>query len=266
MINHSLPHKLQELQSLISMLHEQLENAPDGSLRLSTKDKHHRYYHYLPATSEHPSATSHYIPKSQVSFANMLAQKDYDKHLYQTANEQLSVIQQFLNHYDPQALETIYRDLHPVRQAMIDPRFTPHDRFIAQWSATEFEGLGFSNSMPEIYSERGERVRSKSVKILADYFYRHDIPYRYEYPITLTGYGIVYPDFTLLNTRTLEEFHWEHLGMMDDPDYCTKALLKVNRYTGCGIIPGKQLILTYESRSCPLNTRVVEQLVQQFLL
>lgn len=51
-----------------------------------------------------------------------------------------------------------------------------------------------------------ERVRSKSEKILADYFYRRKIPYKYECPLTLKGVGTVYPDFTFLSPKTKKKF------------------------------------------------------------
>ena len=50
----------------------------------------------------------------------------------------------------------------------------------------------------EIYTERGERVRSKSEKIIADKLFLQNIPYHYERPIYLKGFGMVYPDFCCL--------------------------------------------------------------------
>lgn len=47
-----------------------------------------------------------------------------------------------------------------------------------------------------ILTDRGERVRSKTEKIMADYFYRKGIEYKYEQPIYLKGLGTVYPDFS----------------------------------------------------------------------
>ena len=66
-----------------------------------------------------------------------------------------------------------------------------------------------------ILTAKGERVRSKSEKILADYFYSRKIPYHYEKPLHLRGYGIVYPDFTLLSRKTRREVYWEHEGLVE---------------------------------------------------
>ena len=66
-----------------------------------------------------------------------------------------------------------------------------------------------------------------------------NIPYKYEAPIQLKGYGTVYPDFTLLNVRTREIYYWEHLGMMDNQEYIQKTFVKINTFVINGIFPGK---------------------------
>ena len=52
---------------------------------------------------------------------------------------------------------------------------------------------------------------------------------------------------------------------MDDPDYCHKALEKLNDYALAGYLPGKNLLVTQESASVPLDTRVVSAIIQQYL-
>ena len=119
--------------------------------------------------------------------------------------------------------------------------------------------------MPVILTEKGERVRSKSEKILADFFYRNNISYKYEKPLNLSGYGIVYPDFTFLSRKLRKEIYWEHEGMMDKPEYAIKAVKKLNSYQMNGILPGERLILTFETEQDVLNTRIVSELADKYL-
>jgi len=79
---------------------------------------------------------------------------------------------------------------------------------------------------PELYTAKGERVRSKSEIIIADSLMRAGVPYRYEFPIILNGYGKIYPDFTVLNVGLRKELYWEHLGMMDDSEIFIGGLLQ----------------------------------------
>ena len=119
---------------------------------------------------------------------------------------------------------------------------------------------------PIILTEKGERVRSKSEKILADYFYRNGMEYKYECPLYLNGVGTVYPDFTFLSPQTGEQIYWEHNGMVDDPKYSRKMVRKIQEYEKNGIFPGERLILTYETEQTVLNTQKIEQLVNRYLL
>ncbi len=114
--------------------------------------------------------------------------------------------------------------------------------------------------------EHKERVRSKSEKIMADYFYRNGIEYKYECPIYLKGMGMVYPDFTFLSKKTGKEIYWEHNGMVDEPSYARNMVRKIDAYENIGIFIGERLILTYETEQSVLNTGKIEQMVQKYLV
>ena len=52
------------------------------------------------------------------------------------------------------------------------------------------------------YTKKGEYVRSKSEKILADMFYDLNIPYEYECQLILRNGYEYYPDFTFISPYT----------------------------------------------------------------
>ena len=116
-----------------------------------------------------------------------------------------------------------------------------------------------------ILTEKGEQVRSKSEKILADYFYRKNILYKYEKPLYLRGYGMVYPDFTFLSSKTGQEIYWEHEGMMDKPEYARSAIRKIESYQKNGIYIGEKLILTFETEQNILNQNIIASLADKYL-
>ena len=109
-------------------------------------------------------------------------------------------------------------------------------------------------------------MRSKSEKILADYFFHNGIPYKYECPLPLRGFGTVHPDFTFLSRRTRQEIYWEHDGRMDDPVYAQNAVRKIQAYEENDIYPGERLILTFETERNVLDTRMVGKLAERYLL
>ena len=62
---------------------------------------------------------------------------------------------------------------------------------------------------------------------------------------------------------TREEIYHEHLGMMDEEDYLNHNLAKIEEYRKNGIFIGKNLILTFESASCPLNIGDIRKSVKE---
>ena len=156
--------------------------------------------------------------------------------------------------------------LHTQRQLLVTPIEPIWEKELARWYDSEYHGKEFYEGTAEIVTEKGERVRSKSEKILADYFYRNNILYQYEKPLYLKGYGTIYPDFTFLSKKTRKEIYWEHEGMMDKPEYAKSAVKKIESYQRNGIHLGERLIFTFETELTVLNSQIVEELVERYLV
>ena len=88
----------------------------------------------------------------------------------------------------------------------------------------------------------------------------HVVPFRYEAELLLEGYTF-YPDFTICHPETGQILYWEHLGMIEQRIYREKAFAKLGVYIANGIVPGKNLILTFESAKEPLDMEWVEELI-----
>ena len=248
------------LENLIKEGKSRLEHAPEGRLRLSKSHNHVQYYR---CTEEKKSGN--YIPKENLKLAQQLAQKSYDEKILHLAETRLSQIRRIVKNYTDDELEKIYLNEHIERQKLIIPMEPTWEQKVHEWKAKEYKGKDFQEGTPIILTEKGERVRSKSEKIMADYFFRNGIEYKYECPLYLKGVGIVYPDFTFLSRKTGEEIYWEHNGRVDDPVYARSMVRKINSYENNGIYPGERLILTYETEQTVLNTGKIEQLVKKYL-
>ena len=97
---------------------------------------------------------------------------------------------------------------------------------------------------------------------IADALDRAGIPYRYEFPASIKGWGTLYPDFTCLDVRTRKEIIWEHFGLKGDTDYTENALQKIAHYAASGYILGKNLIATFESGTTPLSAKQVQAYIK----
>ena len=248
------------LEEIFKTVKNRLEHSPEGHLRLS---KSHNQIQYYCCTEEKKSGN--YIPKQDILLAKQLAQKSYDEKILKLAEKRIKQIEKLVKDYSDDELEQIYLKEHATRQKLIEPVEPTWEQKLNEWKAKEYKGKDFQEGLPVILTEKGERVRSKSEKIMADYFYRNGIEYKYECPLYLKGTGMVYPDFTFLSRKTGEEMYWEHNGRVDDPKYARRMVNKINAYEYNGIFAGERLILTFETEQTILNTKKIEQLVKKYL-
>lgn len=230
-----------------------LKSAPEGTLRICRHGNKTQYYH----REDPKDCNGVYIKEKEMTLAQKLAQKDYDKKVLSSVEKELAAIHKYVSAYPKESAEQVFEKLHKERQKLIMPIQESDEEFVCNWEAVEYQGKDFYGDTPEFYTAKGERVRSKSEVIIADVLAREGIPYRYEYPIYISGLGTIYPDFTLLNIRTRKEILWEHFGMMDEPEYAEKAIQKLMLYEQNAICVGENLILTYETRKNPLNQKTI---------
>lgn len=257
-----LTKQLQRYETIAAATAKRLQDGPEGSLYISTS---HNLPQFFLSSSIDGKRTHTYLPKSEQNLIQRLAQKDYDEKLYKLVRKRINQIKFLAADFENDEIDYLFSHMHPERQKLVCPAEETFAQKLRMWQEEVFPSKGFQENMPLILTDRGERVRSKSEKILADYFYRHNIPYHYEKPLSLKSFGTIYPDFTFLSPRTGAEIYWEHLGMMDDPVYSEKAVRKILTYQKSGIFPGEQLILTFESSSTILNTEQIKDMVERYL-
>lgn len=233
------------------------KNRQEGYLQVSRSNGSIQYY----VRSKGEKGNGIYLPKSQRNIAEEIAQRDYDRQVIRCANQWQQWVKRTMQTMPKHQLAEFY-DKSQGRKPLIKPYEISNQEYATQWENQIYQGKAFAPDAPEIYTERGERVRSKSEKMIADKLYMLGISYRYEYPVYLKGFGTVYPDFLLLNTTTRRETILEHFGMMDHPDYANKATRKINHYAQNGFVLGKNFLATFETSDTPMDLRVLEKMVK----
>ena len=258
-LKHILLQEQKYLENIVEKAKAGLSGTPEGHLRISKDKNRIRYYH---CTEDNSGI---YIPKSDILLPKKLAQKTYNLSVIKKAEARLKQIKKITKDYSDDEIEELFTSLHVDRQALVEPVEPTWEQLLDAWHTEEYQGKVFQEGTAVILTEKGERVRSKSEKILADFFYRRNILYKYEKPLYLSGYGTVYPDFTFLSKKTGKEIYWEHEGMMDKPEYAKAAIRKIESYQKNDIFPGDRLILTFETEQSILNTKTIEGLVNKYL-
>lgn len=259
----ALEKKLEELHNTIERCKSELSDTPNGVVQVSVGHSGYQYYHFYQKGKKN---VREYIKKKEEKLAYELAQCDYIRRVQATAELQIKELQKAKVRYMENRPENVFEKLNENRKHLVSPLYLSDERFIEEWKNAIPDSTNPYPIESEIYTNRGEHVRSKSERIIADELFRLGIPYKYEAALKLGGQTVVYPDFTILNVKKRETWYLEHLGMLDNEEYLQNTFNKMNHYIQQGIIPGKNLIITYEKSDSPLNTKNLEILLKEYLV
>ena len=208
-----------------------------------------------------------YISKNNIDFAKRLAQKSYDEKVEKFAENALKALAKACKTVDAFEKAAATDSISKPRAALISAITKTDQEYAAIWQSHTYAHKQFYEDAPAHFTQKNERVRSKSEVLIADTLSRFEIPYHYEYPVKLKcsdgTYQTLHPDFIVLDPHTRREYLWEHLGMLDDPAYLTDALSRYNLYLTNGIFPGRNLIYTIETKSSPLQKSQIEMWIKK---
>ena len=209
----------------------------------------------------------HYIPDDDLKDYRRLARKAYARKMLPQLERDQDAIDAFLSGFSWQEERILADSMDPKLITLCGKGFDSKTTFAEKWISqtwTEHPILGDPPDRPVI---SGHVVRSKSEEFIDNALFNHGLLFFYEKPLYLPGMKYpVFPDFTILDLRTLEEVYWEHLGRMDDPAYADANCKKLMELMRCGLYPGPRLILTFETSEHPLSSLDVEMIIQKYFL
>jgi hypothetical protein len=76
---------------------------------------------------------------------------------------------------------------------------------------------------------------------------------------------VVHPDFLCLNMTTRKEVVWEHFGMVDNYEYATNMIKKINGYLHSGYVWGDTFIASFEGSRIPVDMKVIDRMIEDYL-
>lgn len=249
--------EIAKIGKLKKLVEKSLKKAPEGALVVSKSNNVAQFFH----KTESNQKKGKYIPKQKSKLIAALAQKEYDISFEKMLEIQENKLKRALRAIPENELELVYEKLTEAKKPYVTPYVLSDEEYVKEWLSVQYTGKIYKDEYPKYTTERGEKVRSKSEKIIADLLYRLGIPYRYEFPLYTTGFGTIYPDFMILIISSKKEVYLEFFGMMDDAEYCEKAIQKIQELARNGIVLGKNLYAIFESQSTPLDTKLVEKML-----
>ncbi len=242
-----------------------LASAPEGALYVSRNNGTFQYRVRKAAESKNGT----YLKKKDIAAARALAQKDYCQRFLECAERigrELSILEEKETVCSASFMYTelanVYLTMPPGKRELVEPYVLADDAFVEKWLAVPGSGLGFKEGTAEIYAERGERVRSKSEKMIADKLFMLGVPYRYEDMVVFDNGETVCPDFTILDVAERKEILFEHFGLMADEDYQNRTVYKMELYNRNGYELGRDFLFTMETADKPLDMRWFERMIR----
>lgn len=259
-INYHLSAELKSLKAISQKARKALKGAPEEALVCSRSNGVVQFYSRNKSDIKATHGT--YIKKKDRALAARLAQAEYERSVLQIAEDQIKLLNKFLDNYIADPIQKVYEMMPAEKRKLVKPHILTDEQFANEWIAQKYTGLAFMQGTVIFQTESGENVRSKSEKMIADKLRLLGIPYRYECPLRLNDSKTVYPDFTLLNVKARKVLFYEHFGMMDDPTYAANALSKLHEYQANGLSMGQHFMATFESKTDPLDLKVMERIIR----
>lgn len=247
----------QRLDKYVTQLKQEIEKLPEGKLIHIQNGKYHQWH-------QSDGHTKKYIPKKKRKLIEALAIKKYLSYQLQDAIKEKRAIEFYLKHHreDVGKVEKLLSNKSKYRE-LLSPYFKPKSKELQEWLQEPFEQNSQYNENLILKSISGNTVRSKSEVIIDTLLFINKIPFRYECALKL-GKRKIFPDFTIKHPKTGEIYYWEHFGKMSDEDYIRKACSKIQLYSLNGIIPGVNLIMTFETPEHPLSAEMVMEVIEKY--
>lgn len=258
-----------DLNDTIRRLENNLVRTPNGNITCKKVKNTYRLYkvqHGMP---------DEYLGKDKEPLIRALAQKRYNKELLNALKWEkqnlISLTNNLNNNLRHKTVKQVWENFPEPLKPYVKQNDWTDEAFIQEWSKIDrkFDYRKIVDKHSSLYTLHGEQVKSKSEILIGDRLYHAGIPYHYEKRLELivndSDLVALYPDFTILNTRTLQTWYWEHFGRLHDEKYREEMKTKLDTYGENGIIPGLNLIITMETATNQLSTKYIQNLIDLYL-
>ncbi len=244
-------------------LKAELEGLPEGLLYIENRNGNYYYSQRIPKGGNHKK--EHRIGISDdhdMIFA--LTRKRYITAALPALEKNIDTIRKLSNKLlltDEESVMREFVDKYPQLSGGIYRADT--DLLVWQDSFEPLEGF-FEEGLKSV-TGKGIMMRSAGEIYIASRLDALGIPYRYEAPLNIPDLNCL-PDFTILRPRDRKMFYWEHFGLTNSKEYINTSLSKVSDYIRYGIVPWDNLIMTYNFTDGGLNAKLIDAMIDAWLL
>lgn len=254
-------------QSLIGTLEEELKDLPVGRLISRRIRNSIRYYYCQGKANGEKKLAEKYISQDCRELVQKLMRRQFVEKSLHILRNNIKAEECFIRKYLPYEPEDIVEGISKTHKG------APYE-FLPGYSNNPGKPKWVQE--PYIKNESypdglihntvsGLKVRSKSESIIVGLLEAYKIPFRYEAQLSL-GSQTFYPDFTILRPKDGQILYWEHFGKADDRKYSISMYQKIETYINNGIIPGIDLIVTFETERAVVDQKNLTKVIKAYII
>ena len=240
-----------------------IQNAPEGDL-IARKQSNGNFSYTKKIHMSDKKIKEIYLGRGFSPEAFTLAQKRYAQKVLPLLKEELQLINKLISFKMRESEYNKFLKDHPGFSSLL--QMTDESKDIISWKQTPYnrnmkypDQLKFTTVVTDLL------VRSKAEADIISRLEYYGVPYHYEEIQKIDNIPIAM-DFTCLNLSTRQKIYWDHRGMLDNEAYIQKTLKCDAIFLNAGIVPWINLIVTTETKECPLDIQWVDIIIQHYLL
>ncbi len=244
------------VDEMLHYLHEkrrtysiELEGYPKGHLITSRRGE--KYNYFLVDDSKDDYRRVGISTKEDLIID--LCRKKYLQEVITALNNNIEILEKLKKRMLPTDVKSIISKLPKAYKTVPEKYFF---KSLSDWQAQPYKQSTYMPEKKIHTASHGLKVRSKSELLIAEKLYEHDISFRYEQILMINGTEFA-PDFTI-RTDDGRIIYWEHCGLTNNKKYMSHHKWKMDIYEEAGIVPWKNLIVTYDSENGMLDLGIIE--------
>lgn len=209
---------------------------------------------------------------------NALARKEYLRIVIDALKNNIDALEGSYRRWEDLDLDAIKTQMYKACRELPDECFFANgagrSRVISEsdekklsrhrdWAKEPYEKSHYKPEQRRLPTSAGINVRSKSEQHIVEQLVNYGIPFRYEQVIHIGDISYS-ADFTFRDCN-MEPFYWEHAGMMNVQGYVDGYYRKINAFRGAGIVPWRNLIITYDIDNV-INIPMIKSIIENELI
>jgi len=275
----------------------ELNRMPPGALARVRENGHTRYIHLIyekigtkadetsgtkadetsgGRTEESPGCRNMNAPRGKFiqrrkgitndeAMINKLARKKFVYEAQKSFDSNINALSVFMKKYKDITPEKIIERLPDTYNDLPQEAFLPSLARANIWASTEYDRNPYKHEERKHLTMQGFKVRSKSELYIAGELYKYGVPTRYEPKLELDE-KTLYPDFMVAVKSRIKFVFWEHCGLVTNRHYMDNHKRKMEIYENNGIVPWRNLIVTYDDEEGKFNAKEIEAAIRAKIL